>query len=586
MNGNNENYEALVPSKLTGKTKQLSAYLAGGGLASLATAVFLLRDGHLEGTNIHIFEELSWENENVESSANPFKSYVLRGGMPVDKHAACLRNLLESVPSLEAENRSVWEELTQEGYWSDMHATVDRGIAGHVDKWFQLSDDSLRELIKLFFTSEEELNDKRISDVFSEEFFDSNFWNYWRYMFAFDEWHSAMEMRRYLIRFLSRLDKLPELSVFKFTKFNPYRYIFFPIISFLKSRGVHFYDHTKVVNVLIDTVSEEKVARKIAVEAEGTLEEIDLDENSLVFITNGSITDSSTYGDQQYPPRLDSLPGGSWSLWKNLTVQDRTLGKPEKFCSNILETSLVSATLTTRDGIIPSLLEEAAGRSAIGNIDISREIITVEDSNWLMSFTLINRPSCSEESEIPRVSIWLCGLLPYRLGNYVKKQMKDCTGEEIAEEWLYHLGVPRSDIHRIAATSAYTIPCFMPYALSYFTPRALGDRPAIVPQGAVNFAFIGNFAETPGEVAFTPEYATRTALEAVHRLLKLPGEVPEPSPSSFDVRVWLRSLSQLADGKKLYNMDLPFISRFLSKKAMEKSKGTVIYEMLKEYNLI
>ncbi len=45
--------------------------------------------------------------------------------------------------------------------------------------------------MKLFFTKDEDLYDKTIEDVFDDEVFRSDFWLYWRTMFAFENWHSA-----------------------------------------------------------------------------------------------------------------------------------------------------------------------------------------------------------------------------------------------------------------------------------------------------------------------------------------------------------------------------------------------------------
>ena len=57
------------------------------------------------------------------------------------------------------------------------------------------------EIMKLFMTKDEDLYDKKIEDVFDEEVFDSTFWFYWRTMFAFENWHSALEMKLYFQRF-------------------------------------------------------------------------------------------------------------------------------------------------------------------------------------------------------------------------------------------------------------------------------------------------------------------------------------------------------------------------------------------------
>ena len=73
------------------------------------------------------------------------------------------------------------------------------------------------------------------------------------------------------------------------------------------------------------------------------------------------------------------------------------------------------------------------------------------------------------------------------------------------------MGVPENEIEEMAEHSANTVPCMMPYITAFFMPRAAGDRPAVVPEGAVNFAFLGQFAETKRDTIFTTEYSMALA---------------------------------------------------------------------------
>lgn len=398
----------------------------------------------------------------------------------MENHFECLWDLFRSVPSLEVKDASVLDEF----YWlnkedpnfSKMRATMNRGKSAHTDGKFTLTDKAAEEIARLFLTSEEELNDKRISDVFSEEFFQSNFWLYWRTMFAFEEWHSAMEMRRYIARFIHHIGGLPDLSALKFTRYNQYESLVMPLVKHLESKGVRFEYGVQVKNVIISKAGGKKTATKIVYEKGGREGEINLTENDLVFVTNGSITENSTYGDQNTVPVLDASLGGSWSLWTNIAVQDPAFGKPEKFCGNIKESNFVSATLTTLDGRIPPYIERICQRDPFAGKVVTGGIVSVKDSSWLMSWTLNRQPQFKKQPGNELV-VWIYGLFSDRPGDYVKKPMKDCTGIEIAEEWLYHIGVPLAEIHDMAVNSANTVPCMMPYVMSYFMPRALGDRP-------------------------------------------------------------------------------------------------------------
>ena len=585
----NGNYEAFARPKKPQDVENKSAYLLGSGLASLSAALFLVRDAQMPGERIHILEELELPGGSLDGILDNTRGYIMRGGREMENHFECLWDLFRSVPSLEVKDASVLDEF----YWlnkedpnfSKMRATMNRGKSAHTDGKFTLTDKAAEEIARLFLTSEEELNDKRISDVFSEEFFQSNFWLYWRTMFAFEEWHSAMEMRRYIARFIHHIGGLPDLSALKFTRYNQYESLVMPLVKHLESKGVRFEYGVQVKNVIVSKAGGKKTATKIVYEKGGREGEINLTENDLVFVTNGSITENSTYGDQNTVPVLDASLGGSWSLWTNIAVQDPAFGKPEKFCGNIKESNFVSATLTTLDGRIPPYIERICQRDPFAGKVVTGGIVSVKDSSWLMSWTLNRQPQFKKQPGNELV-VWIYGLFSDRPGDYVKKPMKDCTGIEIAEEWLYHIGVPLAEIHDMAVNSANTVPCMMPYVMSYFMPRALGDRPAVVPEGSVNLAFIGNFAETPRDTVFTTEYSVRTAMEAVYTLLGVDRGVPEVFASCYDVRMLMNSASRLMDGKKLADIKVPFIVRQLEKKAVEKSRGTIIHELLEQYGLI
>ena len=136
----------------------------------------------------------------------------------------------------------------------------------------------------------------------------------------------------------------------------------------------------------------------------------------------------------------------------------------------------------------------------------------------MLSFTLNRQPHFKSQSK-DKLVVWIYGLYSNISGNYIKKPIEACTGIEIAEEWLYHIGVPEQFIHEFASKGCSTVPCYMPYITSYFMPRHDGDRPLVIPEGSKNLAFIGNFSETPRDTVFTTEYSVRTAMEAVYTLL-------------------------------------------------------------------
>ena len=153
-------------------------------------------------------------------------------------------------------------------------------------------------------------------------------------------------------------------------------------------------------------------------------------------------------------------------------------------------------------------------------------------------------------------------------------------------EWLYHIGVSEDQIEELAEHSANTVPTMMPFASAYFMPRAKGDRPDVVPEGAVNFAFLGQFAEVPRDTVFTTEYSMRTAMVAVYTLLNVDRGVPEVWGSLYDVRDLLKATVSLRDGKPITEMDLGLKEKLVLHEALKKLAGTDIEKLLKEYRVI
>ena len=587
----NGNYEAFAtPEKPVGVDNK-SAYLVGSGLASLAAACFLVRDGQMKGEHIHILEELKIPGGACDGINDPTKGFIVRGGREMENHFECLWDLFRSIPSIETEGVSVLDEY----YWLNKHdpnyslmrASVNRGEDAHTDGKFELSEKASLEIIKLFFIKDEDLYDKTIDDVFDEEFYKSNFWLYWQTMFAFEKWHSALEMKLYIQRFIHHIGGLPDFSALKFTKYNQYESLILPMVKYLEGHNVNFIYDTRVTNVIFDIAKGKKVAKQIVCIHEGVEETIDLVEEDLVFITNGSCTENSTLGDDNHAPLMNTKPGegGCWQLWKNIARQDSAFGRPEKFCSNINATNWESATVTTLDDRIPKYIEKMCKRDPFSGKVVTGGIITVKDSSWLMSYTLNRQPHFKAQPK-DQLVVWVYGLYSDVPGDFIKKPMKECTGTEIVEEWLYHMGVPEAEIPEMAKTGAHCIPCMMPYITAFFMPRTKGDRPKVVPEGAVNFAFIGQFADTVRDTVFTTEYSVRTAMEAVYTLLNVDRGVPEVFNSCYDIRVLLDSTSKMMDGKKLTDIKLPLKEAMIEKKVMKKISGTVIEELLKKYNMI
>ncbi len=585
------NYEAFArPQKPEGVDNK-SAYLVGSGLAALAAACFLVRDGQMKGERVHILEKDPIPGGACDGYLYENLGYVMRGGREMDNHFECMWDLFRSIPSIETEGVSVLDEY----YWlnkkdpnySLMRATVQCGEDAHTDKKFALSDKGTLEIMRLFFTSDEELYDKRIEEYFSDDVLNSNFWLYWRTMFAFENWHSALEMKLYLRRFIHHIGGLPDFTALRFTKYNQYESMILPMIEYLKSHNVQFHYNTKVMHIEFDIQRTKKRAKSVILHHDDKEETIPLTENDLLFITNGGCVENSTLGSQNQPApfHTEIKEGGGWDMWRKIAAQDASFGNPDKFCHDPEQTNWMSATVTTLDDKIPPYVQKICKRDPFSGKVVTGGIVTAKDSNWLMSWTFNRQPQFRTQPKEQLVG-WVYGLFSNKPGNYVKKTMRECTGKEICMEWLYHMGVPVSEIPTLAEESANTIPCMMPYVTAFFMPRSKGDRPLVVPQHAVNFAFLGQFAETVRDTIFTTEYSIRTGMEAVYTLLNIDRGVPEVWGSVYDLRELLNASVQLRDGKKITEMHLGFKEKIALKEILKKIKDTEIEKLLKEYRVI
>ena len=587
----NGNYEAFAKPLKPEGVERKSAYLVGSGLASLAAACFLIRDGQMQGGRIHILEEQKLPGGSCDGIKDPNRGYIMRGGREMENHFECLWDLFRSIPSLETEDASVLDEFywlnKQDPNYSLCRATINRGEDARTDNKFTLSDKASMEIVKLFMTPDEDLYDKTINDVFDDEFYQSNFWLYWQTMFAFETWHSALEMKLYIQRFIHHIGGLPDFSALKFTRYNQYESLILPMVKYLEAHGVSFEYDTRVINVVFDIQGTKKVAKQIVYVRDGEENTIDLIEDDLVFVTNGCCTESSVYGSQHQMPvvSVKDGEGACWDLWRNIAGQDAAFGRPEKFCSDIEKTNWESATITTLDERIPPYLQKICKRDPFSGKVTTGGIVTVKDSGWYMSWTINRQPQFKEQPR-NQLCVWVYGLFTDRPGDYIKKPMGECTGIEITEEWLYHIGVPEDQIHDMAENSAICVPVLMPYITSFFMPRRAGDRPDVVPEGCSNFAFLGQFAETPRDTVFTTEYSVRTAMEAVYTLLDIDRGVPEVWGSAYDVRALLDATSKMMDGKKVIDVKVPLIMGVVEKKVLKAISGTVVEDVLRRYNVI
>lgn len=519
----------------------VKAHLVGGGIASLASAAYLIRDGDVPGANISIYEETDILGGSLDGQGSAERGYVIRGGRMVTEEAyTCMFDLLSFIPSLSAPGKSVKDEIWDFNAKVKSHSyarLVNKGEKTDASE-MGLSNKDRLDLIAIMATSEETLGAKRIEDLFEATFFKTNFWNMWCTTFAFQPWHSAVELKRYLLRFIQEFPRIHTLAGVRRTPLNQYDSIVLPITEWLRGLGVQFVMGAKVTGLAFKYGASGKGVERIHYLQHGAQNDISVGSNDLVLVTNGSMTAASTLGSMTSAPILRVKDeGGSWALWEALAKGHSDFGNPSAFNGNVNESKWLSFTATLRDPTFFKLMEQFTGNKAG-----TGGLVTLTDSNWLMSIVLPFQPHFANQPKDVNV-FWGYGLFPDEEGNFVKKKMSDCTGEELLVELWRHL---RFDDHITPMLeTANCIPCMMPFITSQFMPRMKGDRPLVRPKGTTNIAFVGQYCELPDDVVFTVEYSVRSAQTAVYSLLNIDKQVSPLYKAQYDVTVLFNSLKTM-----------------------------------------
>ncbi len=519
---------------------KFNAYLVGGGIAALATAVYLIRDAHKSGDDIYIFEQDSVLGGCLDGTGSAEQGYVIRGGRMFEEHFVCSWDLFSVIPSLSDPNKTLKDEFFEfnQTFKTESHCRLLKdGRKLDVSSYGLSNKDSI-EMLRLIVRSEESLGDSRIEDCFSPSFFETTFWMLWQTTFAFQTWSSAIEMKRYFTRFIHLLPGFNQLKGILRTEYNQYDSVIRPIEKWLNQQGVHFLLNSQVTDIDFDLNSDIKIATSLRCVVDGEEKTIDLVKNDYLFITNGSMVEGASIGSMTSAPNTRSEScSGSWQLWKNIASKSPDFGRPTVFCDHTDLSKWESFTVTLKDASFFDYMESFTGdKAGTGGL------VTFTDSSWLMSIVLAYQPHFIGQPENIHV-FWGYGLFPDNVGDCVEKKMSDCSGEEILTELFHHLKIKDKQQHYF--DKANCIPCMMPFIDSQFMPRKFGDRPQVVPKGANNFAFIGQFAELPDDCVFTVEYSVRSAMTAVYSLMGLNMHVPPIYQGSHDLHVLVDALGAI-----------------------------------------
>lgn len=524
-------------SPMAGTTDGVTkAWLIGGGIGSMAAAAFMVRDGGVLGKNITILEADPILGGSLDGAGSAEAGYSLRGGrMLTTDNYECMWDLFKTIPSLTDASQSVFDETVAFNTLhkpNSMARLVDSRRAKVPVQSMGFSMQDRAELLKLSTTDEETLGNSRITDWLSPSFFETEFWFMWVTTFAFQPWHSAVELKRYLHRFMLEFTRIETLAGVRRTVYNQYDSLVLPLQAWLKAQDVQFVTGCRVTDLSCTTTDGTFQVTAIHSTRDGNSVTTTVGPGDLVFFQNASMTDASSLGSMtSAPERLTKEDSGGWALWEKLAQGRPEFGNPAAFNSNIAQACWESFTVTLKN---PQFFDQMKAFS--GNDAGTGGLVTFKDSNWLMSIVLANQPHFRNQPADVQV-FWGYALFDDRVGNFVAKPMADCTGAEILTELCGHL---RFDAPTFE--TANCIPCRMPYITSMFMPRLRTDRPRPIPDGSQNFAFISQFVEIEDDVVFTVEYSVRAAQMAVYGLLNITRPVPSVTPHDKSLKVQFDAL--------------------------------------------
>jgi oleate hydratase len=165
----------------------VQAWLIGGGIASLAAAVHLVKQAKVPANQVHILDVHHASGGAMENSGNPKDGYIYHTGAQPYFQEECVTNLLRMVPSPGHPETTLLESIKEhERYTRPMNRSHTRAVIQSEEGLRRVETHKLpigaklrMDLIRFIFDNERMFDSKKISDVFDATFFESGFWTLW-----------------------------------------------------------------------------------------------------------------------------------------------------------------------------------------------------------------------------------------------------------------------------------------------------------------------------------------------------------------------------------------------------------------------
>jgi oleate hydratase len=516
--------------------------LVGAGIASLAAAAFLIRDAGISGTRIRILEAGTRPGGALFSGrlADRPALYLGNAVRGMDEEAdACLWDLLGSIPCPSDPRTTVLDDIRAANRENPVDAKARLIGADHrvIRPDLRLDAADREYLLALLADGpEQQLVGRRIDQVLPAHLLASDFWILWSTTFRLRPGSSALDLKASLLRHLDELPRLSTLTGLRRTRRSEHQSIILPLHDWLRVQGVTFTHGATVTDM--DFARDGDAGRRatcLYFTSRGTPRTMDLGPHDHVLITLGSMAANAARGDDGSPPAPDlAHRDETWRLWESIARKQPAFGHPGAFTSHVEDTAWLSFTLTTTTPDLTWYISHLTG-----NRDGTGGLVTFRDSPWLLTLAVPPQPHFTGQAATARTALGY-GMRLDVPGDHVPVTMPLANGRQLLEELIGQLGMTRNASGVRANTKTNSV--LLPYAGSPLLPRHPGDRPDPVPAGARNFAFLGQYVEIPGDVAFSMEYSVRSAMHAVYGLLGVDREIPAAYRSPRDLDAARRAL--------------------------------------------
>lgn len=245
-------------------------HIIGGGIAGLAAAVFLIDDGYMPGKNVTIYEQLPDVGGSMDGATNKC-GYTSRGERELEPNMECLWYLCSKIPSIDTPGRTILEEAVDANreyrIYSNNRVLYEQGKVYEQIKNFKMSPALSAKMIEMMTVPEEAVENVSIDEFFgdtAQELYKSSMWICFHSMLAFKHYHSLIEMKRYMIRFIHHLPGIEHLRGQIEMQHNQYDSLIKPIKAWLVERGVTILTDCTVYDLEMDAAANTVISIKAA----------------------------------------------------------------------------------------------------------------------------------------------------------------------------------------------------------------------------------------------------------------------------------------------------------------------------------